>query len=145
MPRHSFVRRLVSLLLAVLVLTASVGLTVQRLTCRLSGRSQVAVALAQPHPAGCAANAAPVRPQATDTCCEVSIHQHKLSAPAHALGARVTVPGGLAAAIVPVLRSWVAAPQVVRAAVRARWFAADSPPPRPGGRGLLALVGALRV
>jgi hypothetical protein len=43
MSRYSLFRRFVSLMLAVLVLTASVGLTVQRHTCRMSGRSKVDV------------------------------------------------------------------------------------------------------
>lgn len=147
MPRFSAFRRFVSLLLAVLVLFASVGLTVQRHTCRVSGRSQVAVAVPG-HLAlsGCDGQLAPRRPAVKGSCCDFSSHVHKLSAPSQELMAKVLVR-------TPLLAAWLPAPVwpvVVPAAGRGAgwapcWFAADSSPPPRGGRGLLAFVCALIV
>lgn len=147
MPRPSAFRRLVSLLLAVLVLAASVGLTVQRHTCRLSGRSQVAVAVpGQWALGGCAGQLAPLRPVVKDNCCDFSSHVHKLSASAQELGTNVLIPAPMLAAWLPEATWAIAAPAVLQDAARApRWFAADSSPPLRGGRELLAFVCALVV
>ena len=146
MKPHSRFRRLVSLLLAVLVLTASVGLTVQRLTCRMSGRTTVALSVtgrAALH--GCTGEMAPTTPAAKDNCCDFSSHLHKLSLPAHADVVKVLVPTPEFVAWQPAL-AWPMAPAVVMpAASGPRWFAADSSPPPLGGRGLLAFVCTLVV
>ena len=147
MPRHSRFRRLVSLLLAVLVLTASVGLSVQRHTCRMSGRSKVAVSVpGQLALRGCTGQLAPAKPVAKDNCCDFSSHLHKLSAPAHELAAKVLLPGPLLAVWPAAELDWPVAPSVMALESSApRWFAADSSPPPRGGRGLLAFVCTLVV
>jgi hypothetical protein len=143
MQRHSLFRRFVSLLLAVLVLTTSVGFTVQRLTCRMSGRSTVALSMVgRADLQGCVAPAAPV---AKDNCCDFSKQLHKLSAPVHELTAKVLVPVPMQAFLLPTM-AW---PKPVLATLppanAPRWFAADSSPPPRGGRGLLAFVCTLLV
>lgn len=145
MKPRSLTHRIVSLWLAVLVLTASVGLTVERHTCRFSGRSRANLALLGPAPRGCYGAITP--PRLKDGCCDFSSHLHKLTAPAHAHAfEKVPVPGPLLAAWLP----GAAWPQrlVSGAAVSAagpRWFAADASPPPPGGRALLRWVGKLVV
>ncbi|MDB5236295.1 MAG: hypothetical protein JWR44_3288 [Hymenobacter sp.] len=147
MAPYSLFRRFVSLLLAVLVLTASVGLTVQRHTCRITGRSKVGMSVTgQANQLGCGSQLAPVAPSAKDNCCDFSSHLHKLSVPAHQLAGKVLVPSP------PLLAIWMApmvwsmklvVPAVVAAAPQ--WFAADSSPPPLGGRVLLAFVCTLVV
>lgn len=141
MNRYSLFRRLVSLLLAVLVLAASVGLTVQRQTCRLSGRSKVDVLVAGMAAAGnCGGQLAPARSFVKDNCCDVSSHLHQLTAPSQELAAKVLVPAPLLAVWLPEA-TWARVPVVDDAEARAlRWFAADASPPPRGGRGLLAFV-----
>jgi len=78
LPYH---HRLLSALLALLVLATSVGLTAERHRCRISGRSTVALSLP-----GLASHddEAPAKPgcgkRRTDGCCDVSHLHHKLSA-----------------------------------------------------------------
>ncbi|MBF9140525.1 hypothetical protein [Hymenobacter properus] len=146
MPRYTLFRRLVSLLLAVLVLTTSVGLTVQRLTCRMSGRSTVALTVAgRADLQGCTADMTPAKPTAKDNCCDFSKQLHKLTTPAHELTAKVLLPLP-GPALLPTAPAW---PALVSAALppasTPRWFAADSSPPPLGGRGLLAFVCTLVV
>ena len=146
MRPHSLFRRLVSALLAVLVLVASVGFTVQRLTCRMSGRSTVAVSVAgQADLRGCTGALAPATPAAKDNCCDFSKQLHKLSVPTHELAAKILVPLPLLAVAAPGL-SWRAAPATpTLPASGPRWFAADSSPPPLSGRGLLTFVCKLVV
>lgn len=147
MRPHSSFRRLVSLLLAVLVLITSVGLTVQRLTCRMSGQSTVAVSVAgHGELRGCLGELAPTTPKAADGCCDFSKQEHKLSSPAHELAAKILVPVPELAAIAP-LQNWPMpqAASVLRAATGPRWFAADTSPPPLGGRALLAFACTLEV
>ena len=147
MHPHSLSRRLVSVLLAVLVLITSVGLTVQRLTCRMSGLSTVAVSVAgRAELRGCMGELAPATPKAQDGCCDFSKHEHKLSSPAHELAAKILVPVPAISAIVPPLGwpIWAAA-AVSPAGAGPRWFAADTSPPPLGGRALLALACILEV
>lgn len=146
MRPHSLSRRLFSLLLAVLVLTSSVGLTVQRHTCRISGRSKVEVSVpGQLALRGCDGQLAPVAPVAKDNCCDFSKQVHKLSAPAHELAAKVLVHAPLLAMLVPAITWPVAIAVVAPKAQEPRWFAADSSPPPLGGRGLLTFVCTLVV
>lgn len=146
MRSHSQFRRLVSLLLAVLVLTTSVGLTVQRLTCRMSGRSTVAFFVAgQADLRGCTGELAPTTPAVKDNCCDFSKQVHKLTLPTHELASKTLVPAPLLAVEVPAL-SW---PKLAAGArlqdSGPRWFAADSSPPPLSGRGLLTFVCTLVV
>ncbi|MCI1186034.1 hypothetical protein MON38_01285 [Hymenobacter sp. DH14] len=147
MRPHSRFRRLVSVLLAVLVLITSVGLTVQRLTCRMSGTSTVAVSVAgHVELRGCMSELAPATPKAADGCCDFSKHEHKLSSPAHELAAKILVPVPAMAVIVPPLSWPVSTTDAVSlAATGPRWFAADASPPPLGGRALLAFVCTLEV
>ncbi|MCC3154004.1 hypothetical protein Q3A66_13425 [Hymenobacter sp. BT770] len=146
MLRYSLCRRFVSLVLAVLVLITSVGLTVQRHTCRMSGISKVDVSVTgQAALRGCDGQLAPAKPMAKDNCCDFSSHLHKLSVPAHELAAKVLVPA-------PLLAVWLPAPAwaplglvQLPEAPGPRWFAADSSPPPLGGRGLLAFACTLVV
>ncbi|GAB3727993.1 hypothetical protein GCM10027594_10090 [Hymenobacter agri] len=147
MRPHSRFRRLVSLLLAVLVLITSVGLTVQRLTCRMSGTSTVAVSVGgHTKLRGCLGELAPTTPQAKDGCCDFSKQEHKLSSPAHELAAKILVPVPTLVATLPA-NGWPASGAVTASAVAAgpRWFAADASPPPLGGRALLTFVCTLEV
>ena len=146
MRSHSLFRRCVSLLLAVLVLTTSVGFTVQRLTCRMSGRSTVALSVTgQTDLRGCTAELAPTTPAAKDNCCDFSKQLHKLSMPAHELVAKILVPTPLLALGMPTL-AWSMLPAgVLLMGSSPRWFAADSSPPPRGGRELLTFACKLVV
>lgn len=142
MPCYSLFRRLVSLLLAVLVLSASVGLAVQRHTCRVSGRSKVDVLVAGAASGNCSGQVAPAQPLVKDNCCDVSSHLHKLSAPAQELTAKALVPAPLLTVWLPVPEAiWRRVPAADYAQARGpRWFAADASPPPLGGRSLLAFA-----
>jgi len=137
--------RLLSLLLAALVLTASVGLTVQRHTCRISGRSKVSVGLpgAGQVLAGCAGEL-PTR--AKSGCCDFSKHHHKLSAAAHdVVSAKVLLPPLLAAWLPELVWPRPAQAAALPGVAAERWFAADSSPPPLGGRALLTWACTLVV
>ncbi|MDO7845819.1 hypothetical protein Q5H92_05580 [Hymenobacter sp. M29] len=146
MPCHSVFRRFVSLLLAVLVLTTSVGFTVQRLTCRMSGRITVALSVAgRADLRGCTDEMTPATPVAKDNCCDFSKQLHKLSTPSHELAVKVLVLGPMLA-LLPSTPSWPKpAFTSLPLANAPLWFAADSSPPPRGGRGLLAFVCTLVV
>ena len=147
MHPHSLSRRLVSVLLAVLVLITSVGLTVQRLTCRMSGQSTVAVSVAgRADLRGCMGELAPATPKASDGCCDFSKHEHKLSSPAHELAAKILVPVPTLLVALPLL-GWPVTPadEASPASAGPRWFAADASPPPLGGRALLAFACMLEV
>ncbi|WP_152560145.1 hypothetical protein [Hymenobacter sp. IS2118] len=138
--------RLVSVMLAVLVLTTSVGLTVQRLTCNLSGRSMVAVSVpGRADLRGCTEELVPATSQATDNCCDFSQQVHKLSVAVHELVTKVLLLAPLPATVAALELAWPAGPALVFSQTTApRWFAADSSPPL-GGRGLLVFVCTLVV
>jgi hypothetical protein len=147
MRPHSPFRCFVSLLLAVLVLITSVGLTVQRLTCRMSGQSTVAVSVGgRAELRGCMGKLAPATPKAADGCCDFSKQEHKLNSAAHELAAKVLVPVPTMVAVVPPL-AWptFTTSAVSLAATGPRWFAADASPPSLGGRALLTFACTLEV
>ena len=136
MPRP-LSHRLLSLLLAGLVLAASVGLTVQRHTCRISGRSTTRLALPG---MGAADGCTLAAPQVRDGCCDVAAQVHKLSSKAgHVQLAKVLVPTPLLLALPPVAQRWapVAGARATAGARGVRWFAADSSPPASGRAVLL--------
>ena len=146
MRPHSLFRRCVSLMLAVLVLITSVGFTVQRLKCRMSGRSMVALSVAgQADLRSCAAELAPTTPAAKDNCCDFSKQLHKLSVPAHELATKVLVPTPLLALAMPALAGFTAPAGAALVGSSPRWYATDSSPPPRGGRQLLAFVCTLVV
>ncbi|OGX81470.1 hypothetical protein BEN47_05870 [Hymenobacter lapidarius] len=142
-------RRFVSLALALLVLTASVGLSVQRQTCRMSGNSTIDVSVlgkaARLVECEALERAAAV-PIPQDACCDFSSHLHKLTTPAHGLAAKVLLPAPLPAVLPALGPTWPTGVLVPNPESGIpRWFAADSSPPPLGGRGLLALVCTLLV
>ena len=145
--------RLTSWWLALLVLTASVGLTVQQHTCHVSGKTQRAVVLTPHHgcaPKGMAAAAGCQRPAPLKKasvkagCCEFSAHHHKVDASAHDLTlAKVPVPAFVA--VLPSAPVWPQ-PSAPEAVAEARILhAADSSPPPLAGRALLTFVCVLVV
>jgi hypothetical protein len=81
MPRP-LPHRLLSALLALLVLATSVGLTAERHRCRISGRSTVTLSLPglahRDDEAG--KTNQPCGKRRTSSCCDISHSQHKLSA-----------------------------------------------------------------
>jgi hypothetical protein len=138
--------------MAVLVLTSSVGLTVQQHTCAMSGQTQRAVVLTPHHAcapqqaveAGCA------KPQlgtadatVKDACCAFSAEHHKVDAPSHLDLVKVKVP-----ALVAVLPEAGWQPHLSTAArlvpALVHHGSNSSPPPR-AGRTLLAFVCTLVV
>ena len=154
MPRP-LPHRLLSALLALLVLATSVGLTAERHRCRISGRSTVVLSLpgltqhdeAQPD-AG-----KPGRPcgkRRTNGCCDVSHSQHKLNAQSADHGVAKWLPNAphlLPPALLPT-PVWAGLPSgAPRAAVVASGTAANSSPPGvpKAGRVLLTLVCTLVV
>ena len=147
MRPYSLFRRSVSLLLAVLVLLTSVGFTVQRLTCRMSGLSRVAIAVAgQADLRGCLGDLAPAIPVAKDNCCDFSQQVHKLSVPSPELAAKILLSAPLPTAAGFSDLAWPVSPTVTLLTYDSpRWFAADSSPPPRSGRALLAFVCTLMV
>jgi len=145
---HSFLRRFVSLLLAALVLTASVGLTVQRQTCRMSGRSLVAVSVASAPArwAGCGGRPVAAGPLVKKGCCDFQSHLHKLSAPAHdAAAGNVLLPAPLPAAWLLPVANFRAARFSPRALKTGLWWLARAPAPPLGGREFLVFACTLVV
>ncbi|GAB2954007.1 hypothetical protein GCM10027048_19120 [Hymenobacter coalescens] len=152
MKTPSLLLRLTSLWLALLVLTASVGLTVQQHTCQVSGLTQRAVVLTPHHgcapeevagsPAssGCEVPALADKATVQDGCCAFSAEHHKVDAAAHDLGlSKVPVPALLA--VLPAAPTWPL-PAVDRARLLTACVlhAADASPPTRAGRALLTFV-----
>ena len=146
MKPRLLLHRIFNLGLALLVLTASVGLRVQRHTCHFSGRSTATVRL--PGAAalrGCDGRLAS-RPTIRRNCCDFSSHLHQLNTPAAEYATtKVLAPNALALAL-----PWPTAPEWPRAPVRRpiangpRWSAADTPEP-PAGQFRLARLHCWRV
>jgi hypothetical protein len=91
MPRPlPYRHRLLSALLALLVLATSVGLTAERHRCRISGRSTVALSLPglasheDEAPTGPAKPGRPCSKRRADGCCDISHLHHKLNAQSQA-------------------------------------------------------------
>lgn len=147
MPRPlPYCHRLVSALLALLVLATSVGLTAERHRCRISGRSTVALrlpGLASPADASAPASqpGQPCKKRRAAGCCDVSHLHHKLSAQSAEAGLAKWLPEP-PQSLPPALPApvWVAfgigAP--LAASVAVGTAANSSPPGVPrAGRGLL--------
>lgn len=140
--KRPLTHRIFSGLLALLILAASVGLTVQRRTCSMSGRStanftfSAAVDACQPSSSAldCGASATS---QLRQACCDLATDFHKLSAPAPASLGGKFLPGPIISTwpVTPVWPSVSAAPLLAQAAVR--WHASDTSPPPRAGRLLL--------
>ncbi|RTQ45429.1 hypothetical protein EJV47_25160 [Hymenobacter gummosus] len=152
MPKRSLLLRLTSLWLALLVLTASVGLTVQQHTCSMSGKTQRAVVLTPRHacaPAalakvGCRKPATAAKATIKDGCCEFSAHHHKVDTTHDFALSKVPVPALVA--VLPAPAVWALPTATVAvAAERQIWYAADASPPSLGGRTLLTFACTLVV
>ncbi|WP_188556647.1 HYC_CC_PP family protein [Hymenobacter glacieicola] len=146
--KRPLLHRLFSTWLALLVLTSSVGLTVQQHTCRQSGSRTTSVIFSParhkcpaPQPATAHHSA---KAQLTKSCCEFGAHFHKLDAPSAEL-AWVKVPPVALAPAWPAVTGWPAVSATPLGQVAARWHAADSSPPARAGRALLTFVGVLIV
>lgn len=153
--------RLLSALLALLVLATSVGLTAERHRCRISGRSTVALVL--PGALGPAsADKAPAKPgracgrqrpaltqRRPDGCCDISHVLHKLDAkqPAGTPAKLLPAPPSLPPTLLPA-PAWASpgAAVLLAASVVVGTAGGPSPPGAPrAGRVLLAFIGTLVV
>ena len=144
--KRSALHRLLSAFLALLVLTSSVGLTVQRHTCRQSGHTTAGVIFSTPRH-GCPPpqpGAHQARAALKSACCDFSAHLHKLDAAAADVVGGKLLPAPFVA-LLPAPGWQRGAPVPARSAAAARWHAADSPPPPRSGRALLAFVCTLVV
>ncbi|WP_157547608.1 hypothetical protein [Hymenobacter sp. DG25A] len=148
--KRPLAHRLFSAWLALLVLTASVGFTVQQHVCRTSGQRTAQLVFTTPHH-GCAASmpvagkASPGKAQLKAPCCDFKAHLHKLSVPGteHAWS-KVLLPVWVTATFVA--PGWPGIPPVSLARQASAWHASDSSPPGArAGRGLLVFVCTLVV
>ncbi|UOG76314.1 hypothetical protein MTX78_06870 [Hymenobacter tibetensis] len=142
--------RFFSALLALLVLTASVGMTVLRHTCHQSGSRTTSVVFTTPQHR-CPAQEPRSEQQAYSSqaqlkaaCCEFSAHLHKLDIPTPEITWAKLLP-------TPLLTTWwpastwpLVSPTLLVAQAEA-WHAADSSPPLRAGRLLLSFIGVLVV
>ena len=152
MPRP-LPHRLLSALLALLVLATSVGLTAERHRCRISGRSTVALRLPfaqQNDGADVGRITRPCGKGRADDCCDITHSQHKLNAQSSDAGFAKwlpTPPHLLPPALLPA-PVWASQPAgaPLAAAVAVGTAANSSPPGVPrAGRVLLVLVCTLVV
>ncbi|WBA42243.1 hypothetical protein [Hymenobacter canadensis] len=139
--------RLFSALLALLVLTASVGMAVLQHTCRQSGYRTTAVVFSTPKhrcPAPQADARHATQTQLTGACCDFQAHLHKLDVPAPELAWAKLLPPPLVADWLPA-PTWLTLPPAPLVARAAAWHAADSSPPARAGRQLLVFIHVLVV
>jgi hypothetical protein len=142
--------RLFSAWLALLVLAASVGMTVQQHTCRQSGNRTSSVVFSTPQhrcPAAKPTSHHHVpgsQAQLKAACCDFSAHFHKLDAPTPEITWAKLLPTPLLATWWPA-PTWPALPPTLLVAQADAWYAADSSPPLRAGRELLAFVGVLVI
>lgn len=142
--------RLFSALLALLVLTASVGMTVQQHTCHLSGSRTASVVFSVPQhrcpapkpEAGHHLHSSQTHLKAA--CCDFSAHLHKLDAPTSALTWAKLLPTPIVVTWWPT-PSWPILPPALLVAQADAWHAADSSPPLRAGRVLLSFIGVLVI
>ena len=149
MPRP-LPHRLLSALLALLVLATSVGLTAERHRCRISGRSTVTLSLPGLGHADQDDAAAGKTKRRSNGCCDVSHSQHKLNAQSADHDAAKWLPDAphlLPPALLPA-PVWAGLPAgaLLAAAVAVGTAANSSPPGVPrAGRVLLTFVCTLVV
>ncbi|MBO0360618.1 hypothetical protein J0X19_21840 [Hymenobacter sp. BT186] len=142
--------RLFSVWLALLVLTASVGMTVQQHVCRESGSRTASVVFTTPQhrcpaPKPASEQHTPSRhAKLKGACCEFSAHLHKLDAPTPELTWAKLLPTPFVAVCEPTF-SWPTLPPVLLIAQAEAWHAADSSPPLRAGRTLLTFIGVLVI
>lgn len=130
--------RFVSLLLALVVLAASVGLPVQRRTCRLSGRSTARIAWAAALLGSSSTNSFDIAKHGglTSNCYGYHLELHQLSTPAPAPTFAKLLPAAVLLAL-PAASSPTWLPRLVLITGRAFDIRPALVPPRPGGRRLL--------
>ena len=149
MPRP-LPHRLLSALLALLVLATSVGLTAERHRCRISGRSTVTLSLPglAHHDDDAGKTSRPCGKRRTSGCCDISHSQHKLSAQGTVSFAKwLPAAPTLSPALLPA-PTWAGLPSgaPLAAAVAVGTAANSSPSGAPrSGRVLLTLVCKLVV
>ena len=142
--------RLFSVWLALLVLTASVGMTVQQHVCRESGSRTTSVVFTTPKhrcpaPKQSSEQHTPVKQaKLKAACCEFSAHLHKLDAPTPEMTWAKLLPTPFLA-VWWAATSWPTIPPVLLVAQAEAWHAADSSPPLRAGRTLLTYIGVLVV
>lgn len=142
--------RFFSALLALLVLTASVGMTVQQHTCHLSGNRTASVVFTTPQhrcpaPELSAAHQAPSgQAHFKAACCEFSAHLHKLNIPTAESTWAKLLPSPLLVAWWPT-PTWPVLPPTLLVAQAEAWHAADGSPPLRAGRQLLSFIGVLVI
>ena len=145
--KHSLSHRFLSMVLALLVLAASIGLPVQRRTCRLSGRSTAHIAWSLVNPAsalsGIGGSQQKNQHRLESSCYAYSLHLHQLSAPGYSPVATKLLPVGPVWLAPPALARFPipTRPNLATGAIHSGWFTSKAPPPRPGGRTLLVQVG----
>ena len=135
---------------ALLVLTASVGMTVQQHTCRESGSRTASVVFTTPQhrcPApkpesGHHNHSGQAKIKAA--CCDFSAHLHKVDAPTPELAWAKLLPAPFIAPAWPA-PAWPALPPALLIAEAEAWHAADSSPPLRAGRILLLFIGVLVI
>jgi len=148
--KRSISHRLFSAWLALLVLTASVGMTVQQHVCRESGSRTTSVVFSTPQhrcPAPKPASEQHTHSRQTQlkaACCEFSAHLHKLDAPTPEITWAKLLPTPLLATWWPAF-TWPTLPPTLLVAQADAWHAADNSPPLRAGRILLAFIGVLVV
>ncbi|WP_460612518.1 HYC_CC_PP family protein [Hymenobacter seoulensis] len=145
--KRPLLHRLFSFWLALLVLTSSVGLTVQQHVCRQSGKHTATVIFSPAEhgcPASVATDHATNNAQIKKACCEFGAHFHKLDTPSAKLS-WVKAPVPVLAPLTDATTSWPTLPPVPLLVAAARWYASDTSPPPLAGRDLLTFVGVLIV
>ena len=146
MRPHPLPSRFLNLALALLVLAASVGLPVQRRTCRLSGRSTARIVW---HGAAGALSTPAQTPESglAAACYAYSLQLHQLSPETPALDDGRLLPAAADGLALPADGSFrlPARPRFWAPALVAGRVAHLPPPPRPGGRALLVRIGTLVV
>lgn len=138
--------RLLSLTLALLVLVASVGLPVQRRTCRLSGRRTVHLGWYTLNGTARGTTKAPTA-RLAGSCYAYSFQLHQLPTGSPTTATAKLLPAGPGLlALLPVgqLR-FASGPRWAATAPTSRGPGEPAPPPRPGGRRLLVRIGLLLV
>ncbi|WP_324671606.1 hypothetical protein [Hymenobacter sp. GOD-10R] len=146
--KRPLTHRLFSGFLALLVLTASVGLTVLRHTCTQSGHTSTAVIFSTPHH-GCPSVKPAPEPHSASahlkgTCCDFKANFHKLDASSSDVSWVKSLVPEFVAAWLP-MHGWPTAPTAPQVAQAVTWHASDSSPPPRAGRALLTFVCTLVV
>lgn len=146
MRPYPLFRRLFSLSLALLVLAASIGLPVQRRTCRLSGRSTARIAWDAAGPHGAKSGSRELPGALASHCYAYSLELHQLSTPAPEAGVTKLLPAALGSlALVPAVHNLFWVNSGLAASLPPAAPLAFPTPLLPGGRALLTRICVLVV